>query len=200
MRPRLSFIKLLYRSQFIATNGMTPVATALARAGGPRQGSRSMSISMIRRLIPRRRNTHSSLSPDGVEIVRRDVDLERLGSFGNLTACHTPFHTAISVANPSETCQPPRRALEMPKTVQVTEFVLVLATAWSALSSSPESRDDQGGSDGERCRSRAHSGGLERHARGSPHQVELERYGFRRAVFVGLGAHPDHAAAQAPLQ
>jgi len=32
------------------------------------------------------------------------------------------------------------------------------------------------------------------------HQVELQRHGFRRAVLVGLGAHPDHAIAQPPLQ
>src|SRR5215469_2023140 len=48
--------------------------------------------------------------------------------------------------------------------------------------------------------SRAYSRCLDQHAAGAHHQVELEGDSFRRAVLVRLGAHSDHAVAQAPLQ
>src|SRR5262245_41794563 len=41
---------------------------------------------------------------------------------------------------------------------------------------------------------------LHRHAARAPHEEELERHVFRRAVLVGLRAHADQAVAQPPLQ
>src|ERR1700730_1054843 len=49
-------------------------------------------------------------------------------------------------------------------------------------------------------RSRAHRGGIHRHAAGPLHQVEFEGDGLRSAIFEGLRAHAGHAAAQSALQ
>ena len=43
-------------------------------------------------------------------------------------------------------------------------------------------------------------GRLHRHAAGARHQERLQRHGFVGAGRIGLGAHADHAVAQAPRQ
>src|SRR6266436_1077326 len=63
--------------------------------------------------------------------------------------------------------------------------ILFTSTVGDAIFSVRAGRNREVGANGT-ARLRAHRRGLEQHARGPPHQVELERYGFRRAVFEGL--------------
>ena len=50
------------------------------------------------------------------------------------------------------------------------------------------------------CRSWPHRRRFHLHPARAPHQVKLHVHILRRAIGVGLRAHPDHAVAQPPLQ